>query len=219
MQRPIRAVVMLLILAGGASDASADWFLGIQGGANLTSLNGDTPPKTKYHPRTGLVLGAVLDWRLKRDIFLSFQPTYQQRGATSEVAVPGQEDPVPGDTLEMDYLVLPVLARIVSDNRRTFAVGGVSVGYLLDGDLVTPERRRTSAEDIVREFDLAAVIGFGALIPVRKTVLSLEVRYEQSILNLAERSAEGDETDFPVRFRVSGFQFLAGLQWSLGGRK
>lgn len=215
MRRILILAVALGVLASSA--AAAEWRLGLQGGINSSRLNGDTPSGVSIGKRTGMVAGAIGEVRLTEDVWLSMQPMYQQAGATSTLNDPDQSEEIDGPTLEMNYFAFPILARISSSNGRTYVMGGLNPAFLMDAKLKDDE----TSEDLSHEFSdfsLAADIAFGYVIPIRRSLLTLEIRYEQSILNLAAEGREGGEDVLPVRFRSTGFQFLAGLLWPLGGK-
>ena len=65
--------------------------------------------------------------------------------------------------------------------------------------------------NLVKTFDLSVSFGFGVNIPVGSPIISLELRYMQSLLNLSDISSSESGTTFPYRFRTSGFQFLTSI--------
>lgn len=204
----------LILTVQGAS--AAPWRLGLQAGVNASGLKGDVPSGVSYGNQYGLVAGAVGEIQLGEDLWLSFQPMYLQRGTTSTIAASGGAEPTEGPSISLDYLAVPILAKIVSDNGRTYFMGGLNPAFLLDAQ----KNDNGDAVDLgssFRSVGLAADIGFGLLVPVGKSLLNFELRYEQSILNLASPENEGGDDFLPVRFRSSGFQFLAGLSVPLGG--
>jgi len=167
--------------------------------------------------QSGLVAGLIGEFCLSEDVWLSIQPMYLQRGATTTIEVSGQTEGVEGPSVSMNYVAVPILARIVSDNKWTYVMGGLSPAFLLDAkqdeDGVTKDI--TSG---INGFDLSANIGFGLMVPIGRPSLSFEIRYEQSILNLAGSGSEDDDNVLPLRFRSSGFLFMAGLLLPLGGK-
>ncbi len=214
MRRLLFLVLILALVAGTAT--AAEWRLGLQGGANNSGLSGDVPSGVSFGRRSAPAAGALVEWRLTGDVWLSLQPMFVGRGTTSQITITGEDKTVAGPTVELDYLAVPVLARIVSGNGHTYVVGGLNPAYLLDARLVDG----TTTEDAsasLNSFAIAADIGFGVLVPAGRSLLSFEVRYEQSILNLSASGQEEGENSLPVRFRSSGFQFLAGFLWPLGG--
>jgi len=210
-------ILFLLTFSLAPSTSPAQWTLGFQGGLSNSKLSGDTPSNISYGTHSGFAAGAVVDYALSPDVRLSMQPMYVQRGTTTELSVPDQEEPLEADILELDYFTVPVLLKIVADNGKTYLTGGFSMGFLLDAQL-TLDDVSEDASDIVNSFDLAADLGFGIMMPVGRPSITLEIRYEQSLLNLANADRDGSEDDLPARFRCSGWQVMAGMQWPLGGR-
>lgn len=218
--RPKNILVPALIAVAMmvASPGLAEFRLGIQGGMNSGKFSGDTPSNVKYTISSGLIIGAVGDFRLSEDAWLSFQPMLQQRGTNSEMSADSSTDPVPGSTIEADYFCLPVLVRIVADNNKIYVLGGLNTGFLMNAELVDTEGNREDVKSSFTSVDLAMDFGFGMMFPVRKSLVNVEIRYEQGLLNLADNNVDPDENGIPVRLRQSGFQFLAGIQWPLGGK-
>ncbi|MDX2472726.1 MAG: porin family protein [Candidatus Krumholzibacteria bacterium] len=214
--RRIPLLTAVLILAA-TSVSAAEWHLGLQAGSNSSGLNGDSPSGVSLGKQSGLATGLVAEIRISDDVWLSAQPMYLQRGATSTIPVSGQVEKLEGPSLSLDYFAVPILAKITADNGRTYVVGGINPAFLLDAE-ITDGDVTTDASSAVNSFDLAADFGFGALFPVKSAMLNVELRYEQSILNLAATDREDGEDGFPARFRSTGFQFLAGLTWPLGGK-
>jgi len=199
------------------SVTAAEWRLGLQGGINSSGLSGDSPSGVSVGKRTGPVAGLIGEIRLGEDVWLSVQPMYLQRGTTTKITVSGQTEKLKGPSLTLDYLAVPILARIVSGNGRTYVMGGVNASFLMDAQLQDGSTTEDLSSDL-NSFDLAADFGFGLMVPLGRPTLTFEIRYEQSILNLAgEDRQEGDDV-LPVRFRSAGFQFMAGFLWPLGGK-
>lgn len=212
--------LVVLGVAASAQPAGADeWRLGVAGGLNSTMLSGDIPSKVSYASHKGLILGAVIDRRLTGDAWLSFQPRFQQNGTKSEVSVEGTGDTTPGPEILLDYVALPVLLRIYADNQKTYVLGGFNVGILTRGEFADPDGTTTDVQDFFRDIDLSMDFGFGVMLPYRGTLINLELRYEQGLLNLASNNEDGEVPTLPARLRQSGLEFLVGVQWSLGGGK
>ncbi len=214
--RRITVLTAVLILATTPVTA-ADWHLGFQAGTNSSGLSGDSPSGVSLGKQTGLAAGLVAEIQVSENVWLSAQPMYLQRGANSTIAVSGQTEKLDGPSISLDYFAIPILAKIASNNGRTYIMGGLNPAFLLDAEIVNGDVT-TDAASAVSSFDLAADIGFGVLFPIKRAVLNVEMRYEQSILNLAANNREESDDGFPARFRSSGFQLLAGLMWPLGGK-
>ena len=73
---------------------------------------------------------------------------------------------------------------------------------------------RTDVRDRLNRVDLAASLGFGGILVNGRPRISLELRYFQSLLNLADAATTAV---LPVRFRSSGLLLMAGVLLPLGG--
>ena len=212
----IALAVVVFCMAGEPAEAG-EWRLGLAGGLNSSKLSGDVPSKTSYTSHKGLILGAVIDRRLTEDAWLSFQPRYQQNGTKSEVSVEGSSDTTPGPEILLDYIALPVLLRIYANNQKTYVLGGFNVGILTRGDYVDTDGTTYDYKSFFRDVELSMDFGIGVMLPYKGTLINLELRYEQGMLNLAANNEDGEDSTLPTRLRQSGFEFLVGVQWSLGG--
>ena len=212
-----RIVLFSLLLILSVSQAYADGAVGFFGGLNMGNLSGDSLPNTSYKGRTGLVVGVMGEFRIAKDVMLGLHPMYVQKGSTPTISpVTEDGDPIEND-LRLDYLSVPVLAKIESGNGVTYVTGGLDLAFLMDASLSTP-KGEIDVKDLLQDIDLSMVFGFGAKIPVGAPLLTLELRYAQSLLNVADIQIGEDELGLPVRFRSSGFQLLAGLVFPLGAR-
>lgn len=208
-------VLLVLFMVLAVSQAHADGAVGFFGGLNFGSLSGDTPPNTSYSGRTGFMAGAFGEIRIAKDVMLSLQPMFVQKGSTITLK-PITEDgePIQND-LRLDYISFPVMFKIQSNNRATYFSGGLDLAYLLDAQL-TASGEETDVAGIISQYDLSADFAFGGQISLGSPFLTLELRYSQSLLNVADLEVGDENQELPVRFRSSGFQFLAGLLFPLG---
>lgn len=206
-----------LLMAFGVSQGYADGAVGFYGGVNNSNLSGDTPSGTSYQTRKGLVAGLFGEIRIARDVFLGLHPGYIQKGTLVTLKPVNEgEDPIEND-LSLDYFSVPVLFKIETGKGATYFSGGLDFAFLMSASLDLPGKE-IDAQEIMRNFDLSMNFAFGGKIPLGSPFLTLELRYSQSLLNVADTEI-GDETySVPARFRSSGFQLLAGLLFPLGTR-
>jgi hypothetical protein len=198
-----------------ATSANAQFAVGAQVGVNLTSLSGDAPSNTSYKSGTGFAAGIVGEIPLAENVKLSLQPMYLQRPFTLAVKLPEEEEERDSVDFRLDYVTMPILLKVVTGSGKTYVSGGVNLGYLVDATATTS----TGSSDVSRlfhEIDLSADFAFGVQLPIGSPLLTLELRYEQAILNIANSEENPDEESLPVRFRTSGFQFYAGVLLPLG---
>ncbi len=206
-------VLMLALSMAGAANATAQ-AIGLVGGLNMSSIKGDAPNNIKWGGKTGGIVGLVGEFRLTDEVNLLIQPTLTSRGSSLGVEVEGMKEPVDSGSVSLSYVTVPALVKVFAGHRRTFVTGGLDFGFLTGATLTEGSDER-DVKDRVEDFDVAAVFGFGGVVFAGKPNVSLELRYSQSLLNLANASTTEDA--LPVRFRSSGFQLLAGVLLPLGG--
>jgi len=211
---PCWLVLVLLLVLPPSSQARVH--LGITGGINNTSIKGDSPNKVSLASLPGPMLGVVCEFDIAEDVRLSIQPMFVQKGSKLQFEVEDQEELVDSLRVNLDYVSIPVLAKIMANNRRTYVTGGLDLGFLIKATLTEPgQGDGADIGDLFRTTDLSATLGFGVNFPVGKPTINAEIRYTQSILNIAE--SEQNNLGLPVRFRSSGFQLLVGALIPLGG--
>jgi hypothetical protein len=110
---------------------------------------------------------------------------------------------------------IPVLVKIFAGHRRTFVTGGLDVGFLTNA---TSDDGESSDDisDFMRTADIAAVFGLGVAIVKRQPEITMELRYAQSFLNVANPESDPEIESLPQRFRSTGVQLLLGIIFSLG---
>ena len=207
---------LALLLALSPHQAIGQFRLGAMVGLNRSDLSGDAPPRATYKGRTGFAAGLVGELRLTEDVWLSLQPMYLQRGTNISVAPP--RGGVERDTLDLrlDYVTLPVLLKVVALHGKTYVSGGVDVGVLTKATL-SDANEEADAKELFNDIDVSADFAFGLMLPIGSPLLTFEIRYAQSILNVAKPEESSEEGTLPARFRSTGFQFYSGILIPFGG--
>jgi hypothetical protein len=202
--------LVLFLALPSLAGAQGRFFTGATGGLGLTSLSGDAPENASYTGRAGFSAGAIGEFALTDDIRLSLQPSYSRKG-TGVAFDLGTDDLRDSLMLTMDYFSLPLMARFISPGKAWFVNGGFDLGFLLKALLEDVNAKRVAdVKDAINTVDLAMLLGVGMMFPVESVSLTVEVRYSQSILNAGTSSIDA-VFGMPTRFRLSGFQFLAGI--------
>ncbi len=212
----IRAVASLCVLVafGSVPRAShAQVSVGAVLGVSRSGVSGDRPDGTTFSTRTGLIAGVVVEIPITDEVHLVFQPGFIQRGASIGVDV-GEPEPVDSLELQLDYLSMPVLIKVISNNRRLYVTSGIDIGYLSSATL-TDGSSETDLGPILNDLDLSVIFGVGWMIPIGRPAFTIEMRYNQSLTNLNDTATT--PANLPARFRSSGFQLLAGVLLPLGG--
>lgn len=188
---------------------------GAYGGLNRSELSGDGPPKTKYRQRRGGILGVFAEFPVATDVVISLQPSFARRGAGIAFEIEGEREARDSLNLRLDYLSIPVLMKIYAGHGRTFVTGGVDVGFLTDAS-IDDGVNSEDATDLMKNMDIAAVLGLGVAIVKRQPEITLELRYAQSFVNVANPESDPESESLPQRFRSTGLQLLLGVMFAVG---
>ena len=207
--------LILLLTISICTTFSAQTFLGISGGINTSNFSGDAPADASYNYKLGYSAGIVADFTLTEDVLLSLQPRYLQRGTTISYEKPDFES-IDSLSITLDYLSFPVLVKILSLNKRVYFSSGLDMSYLTSATSENLMDGSTeNIQELIKNYDLSVVFGFGLNFPVGITLLSFELRYSQSLLNISNLSEASSDDIFPYRFRTSGLQLLASFLYPL----
>lgn len=208
MNRIIRTLLIFLLFN---ISIFSQTYIGATGGLMSSSLSGDAPEDASYSGKTGFSGGLVVDFTLTEDIVLSIQPRFLQKGTSVAYDV-GEYELRDSLTATFDYASLPVMVKITSLNKRIYFSSGLDFGYLMNSTVENIVDGSTKdVNNLIKNYDISATFGFGVNIPIGSPIISLELRYMQSILNLSDISSTESGTTFPYRFRTSGFQFLTSI--------
>lgn len=119
--RALLLATAVLLAAPLAPEAAAQTSFGLKGGLNTSFFGGDDAGDSE--PRLGFVGGAVLRSQVNPGFALQAEVLYSQKGDVLDRSNAGGGD----ITTELDYIEIPVMAR-VSAPLGLYAEGGVSVG-------------------------------------------------------------------------------------------
>ncbi len=182
--------------------------IGIYVGLNNSSLSGDSPTDAIYTPRLGYLTGLNIDFKINDEILLSFQPGYGTAGAKLALKDNTGEKYIDSIDITLNYLILPVMINIISNNQRFYFNSGIEIG------LLTKASAYNGAETVdlqleVNEINVTANFGLTYLIPIGKPFLFLDLRYSQGLINI---SNSGNNSSFVPRIKTSGLKFRTGIQ-------
>ncbi len=210
------SILLIALLLAAVAPALALENLGIVVGVDRTELSGDEPQNFKFQPDTGYLVGAVVEFALTRDVLLSIQPSYLH--TKTGLAYKDQQAGVLRDSLalDVDWLVVPVVARVMANDGTLYATGGLDFAWAMGGGL-SGGTGEMEAESFLGNIGVSAVIGVGLEFPAGRNRILAELRYRQGLLNAAQSDAVFDGNTLPARFRFAGIQLMAGFLFSLGG--
>ena len=201
--------VLCLVLCLGAS-AAAQSRIGVTAGLNWSGLAGDAPEDAQYGRSLGLAAGIVGDIALTKDVTLSLQPTFVRRGANIAFDV-GEEEPTDSLELRLDYIDCLVMVKVFADNGYSYFTTGVGLGFLTEATLKDIRAGEKDAGDLFRDFDVSVAFGVGFMVPAKNTLVTFELRYQQSLINMFDPDADPATEALAPRLRSSGFQLMAAV--------
>ncbi len=175
-----------------------------------SSFGGVPPDNAKYESNFGVGFGGVVELRVHKDVVLSLQPSWIQKGSKVVFNEDEEPDSVQTFVIEQTYLSLPFLFRIESDGRGFYAGGGVSLDFLLDSEV---EREGTTVDnsDVFDDVDVVSQFTVGYLIPSKRITTFIEGRYLQGLVNInsVNQTAVGDI--YVANFKSTGFKLVVGF--------
>ena len=204
----ISGSLVLALVVCLTTSVSAEMRFGATAGLNRSSLGGDKPDGASYNPSVGFGFGVVGDIGLTKDVVLSVQPMYVRRGTNIAFDV-GEE--VKRDSLEVrvDYIDCLVLVKVLLDNERFYFSSGLGFGFLTGAKINDIHDGESDAKSLFRDYDISVAMGVGYVIPARRSLVTIELRYQQSLVSVADPDALPSESGLSARTRFSGLQVLA----------
>ena len=189
--------------------------LGIFGGAISGNFSGDTPKKGKYSPKMGYAFGLSADFFVKEDVIISFMPSLISTGSKLQFLDSLGENYVDSVIISFNTIALPVLMKIISNNRKWQFSGGLELSLPIKLEADNGEEL-FDLKDEIKDVGLNILFGIGYRIPVGKSHIILDLTYSQGLLNIVDRLDE-DEAYIP-RMKPTSFRLTAA--WNIGlGKK
>ena len=194
--------------------SSAQISLGITAGTNTGKFGGVEPPDVSYTSRTGINFGGIIAYRFNKDISLTLQPMYSQRGSNIEVGEETLRDSLEVYEMKIDFLTIPLFVRVDADNGVAYFISGLEFGIPLSAE-VSHDGKNRDISDLLNNIDILASVGMGLRFSLGKPDLLVEFRYYQGLINLNSGKEEDQGNIIFEDFKNSGFQLMTGLEWEL----
>jgi hypothetical protein len=194
--------------------SAAQISLGVIAGSNVGKFGGVEPKDASYAYRTGFNFGGTIAYRFNKDVSVTVQPMYSQRGSNVEVGGDSRRDSLLLFETKIDFLILPLFVRVDSDNGIIYFISGLEFGIPLSAEISHDGESRDISE-ILKNIDILASIGMGLRFSLGKPDLLIEFRYYQGLVNFNSGNGEDQGNIIFEDFKNSGFQLMAGLEWKL----
>jgi len=194
--------------------STAQISLGVTAGANIGKFGGVEPADVSYTSRTGINFGATFAYRFNKNISLTLQPMYSQRGSNIEVGEDTRRDSLEVYEMNIDFIVIPLFIRVDSDNGITYFISGLEFGIPLSAD-ISHDGQSNDISGILKNIDILASIGMGLRFSLGIPDILFEFRYYQGLVNFNSSDGEDQGNIIFEDFKNSGFQLMVGLEWEL----
>lgn len=183
---------------------------GVSVEANRSSFGGVPPEDAQFSPNYGTGFAGIVEYRVHKDVVLSFQPGWTQKG--SKIVFNQDEDPDSAETfvVEQSWVTLPAYFRIDSDGRGFYAGGGFSVDLLLDSEL---EHEGTTVDnaDGFKDVDVTYQFVVGYLYDRGGYALFLDARYIQGLTSIDDTGGSRVADIYVADFKSNGLRLVGGI--------
>ena len=213
----MKKITLTVVLAGlflfsvtpGASQAQGLVNFGIKGGVNIANISFDDFDDNDS--RTGFTIGAVLDVGFPMvPVGLETGLYYSQKGTTFNMSETIEGMTLTADaTMKLDYLQIPVLAKINFGPPGPFSphfVAGPYAGFILNAETEMSFMGETVTEDIsddVESMDFGLIFGLGADFNLMVSKINVQARYSLGLADVFD----GESSKNRVISLVAGFSF------------
>lgn len=201
---------VIVFLSGNLFAQSA---IGIYGGAYLGNFSGDSPPNSTYKSKAGYLIGLSYDIQIKEDVFISLSPAYASSGAELHFLDSTREEYKDSITFSFQLFTLPILLKIISDNKRLQFTSGLEFVFPLQLYGENEDERVDIKEDL-NKVGLGLLFGIGYRIPINNNILVIDFTYSQGLLNMAE-NLDQINSNLP-RIKATSFRLTAAWNFMLG---
>ncbi len=114
---------------------------------------------------------------------------YVRRGADVYFDV-GEKEPTDSLELRLDYIDCLVMVKVFADNGYSYFTTGVGLGFLTQATLKDIRADEKDVGSLFRDVDVSVAFGVGFMVPARNTLVTFELRYQQSLVNMFDPDAD-----------------------------
>lgn len=181
--------------------------LGVRGGVNLSTLNGDTPAGVETENLTGFHIGLFTEIPVAPRFSVQPEVIYSEQGTTFKsdfAGVSAESD------LRTQYLNVPILAKVYVANGFNIQAGP-QIGFLTGAEMQMDGMDDIDVKDELKSTDFGLLLGAGYKLPMG---LTIDARYNLGLSNTFDGDADafedlGSDQDWKNGvFQIGlGFQF------------
>ncbi|MEP2276595.1 MAG: outer membrane beta-barrel protein [Reichenbachiella sp.] len=195
----LASLISILFMANSAYSQKA---IGLYVGSVTNQFEGDRVKKlfdVGFRMHSSMSVGLVLDIPIKEDVYLTAIPGYKNIAGTvyeeneeyyDQIDQGIEEPSVPRlvdiSVLEFDYFALPILLKLISDNKRWQFMAGIESAFNLKSNL----NELKTGEDIdigsyITNINYSAIFGLGYIFKIKKSRFSIDLMYTQGLVNMS----------------------------------
>ena len=179
--------------------------IGLVAGLNSGNFSGDAPTTGKFVSGIAYNMGVGLDIQIAEDLFLSTVPSFALSNSKIQFSklIEEEDDVVEvyedSISLKYQFVALPIILKIISDNGKWQFSGGFEVSFplTLTADNTVEEDDLT---DQISSTNINMLFGIGYRIPIKRQLLVINLSYAQGLNNLAKNLDDPDTLLPRVRF-------------------
>lgn len=202
MKWPYKIFLSFLLLITLVGTTSAQKALGLYVGSVTNKFEGDRVTKlfeVGFRVHSSLSVGFVLDIPIKEDVYVTFITGYKDISGTifeeneeyNEQREHGIEEPtVPRyldvSKLELDFISLPILLKIISDNKRWQFMAGVETLWNTNSNLIVfNSGQHIDVATYMNPINYSAIFGLGYRFKIKKARFTIDLMYTQGLNNMS----------------------------------
>jgi hypothetical protein len=193
MIRKITILVAALTIWTSVNGQINKFEIGLEGGPSLTSLRGNDILEDYNNPTIGYSGGVTFQYNFPKLVSIKTNITYERKGAVAKLNAIDINGNIIGEIKNhshLDYLTIPVVARLNFGNKLNFFVNfGPYIGYLIKHASVIeafnefPGSTINNTDDFKR-FDVGLTGGLGCGLPVKNNFnMTIEIRHNFGLYN------------------------------------
>ena len=206
--------------------------VGLTGGLNFSEADQSSFYYSKASSSTGYIIGGVLDYPVTKNLSLLIEPTYSEKGTSSQPI--HYQNNISKVTFDLSYFEVPVLLKYsVGRDVRPYLLLGSTFGFNLSSNLGAEIRGpwfgqlevETGAGNAVRDLECSVEFGGGVSFQLDEYLaLFIEARYAHALSNtirhgmiivsVADESTSG-EGPGNAYYRNKGLKLMAGFTFPL----
>ncbi|WP_420582843.1 outer membrane beta-barrel protein [Reichenbachiella sp.] len=198
----VKPYLLILFILIWASDLQAQKALGIAIGSVTNKFEGDRVSKffdVGFRMHSSLLVGLVLDVPIKEDVYITFSPGYKEISGTIyeeneeyiDQIEQGIEEPnvprfIDVSFLEIDNLSLPILLKIISDNKRWQFMAGIETLWNFRSELtILDTGEQINVRSFMKSVNYTAIFGLGYRFKIKKARFAFDLMYTQGLNNMS----------------------------------